>query len=213
MASKTKRGNQQTDNTAVVLKHRLRDHFIAKTHRCDLCFDLFAGTGLCSKIYSEHFDQVVAVDERRAQLEQFPDLQNCVTYQGDNYKLLPWLMDRYGSPAFVDLDAYGNPDACLQFVLRFCKCPVTIVVTDGTSQARRRAQVTPPAWKMRGVYWSALSIRWQEWPTLIHTHLHDWAEEQGKRVTDWRYVTPLSRAHSQGDPPVYYGAVIQERAE
>jgi len=185
----------------------LRRRFAEKVE-ATLCFDLFCGCGsYLQAIYLDRFERCVAVDKQRKSLQQLPDRDNLMIYQGDNAQLAPRLCRQYGFPDFVDLDAFGNPDAPLLAMLPWLhdKERFAVVATDGTMAARQSFGDPPHCWGYGAAKWSPASLALADYPTMIYRHLQDWTERVGYAVAEFEF-------HRKPSPwaVVYYGALIEK---
>ena len=200
------RTKRETHNSDPVLKLELRRRFMEKVE-ARLCFDLFCGTGTyLQALYLPHFERCVAVDKQRKSLELLPDADNLMVYQGNNAELAPRLCYQYGFPDYIDLDAFGNPDAPLVALLPWArdKQRFAVIGTDGTMNARKSFTDIPSAWGHGKAKWSPSSLRLCDWPAMILQHLRDWTAEHGLRVADYEY-------HRLALPSkmLYWGALIE----
>lgn len=173
----------------------------------NLCFDLFCGRGTMLKtLYADHFKRIVCCDKLKKNLLALPRLPHLTAYQGDNVELAAALCRRHGFPDYLDLDAFGNPDAPLLKMLPWAKDKdrFAIVGTDGTLASRSSFRWVPHCWHPDDTYWSVLSIKKVEYPVVIFRHLTEWAALHGFAVTDFEYhlATPPWQV-------VYYGALLE----
>lgn len=176
-----------------------------------LCFDLFCGTGtFLQALYLPHFERCVAVDKQRKSLEMLPVSDSLMVYQGDNAQLAPRLCYQYGFPDYVDLDAFGNPDAVLRAMLPWArdKQRFAVIGTDGTMLARQVFQDVPITWGYGKCKWSPAAAGLAGWPVMILQHLREWSAEYGLRVTDYEYHRlPLP------SKVLYWGALFEQASE
>ncbi len=198
---------KEVDKSNPLLKLALRQRFVEKVEG-KLCFDLFCGTGTyLDALYLSRFERCVAVDRRRKSLQELPTADNLTVYQGDNAKLAVKVCARYGFPDYVDLDAYGNPDAPLLAMLPWLrgKQKFAVVATDGTFAIRTNFARVPPCWGLgEELRWSPLSADRKAMPAMIYRRLERHIARYGYRVTEFEYI--------QRPRPwavVYYGALLQ----
>lgn len=200
----------EVHNSDPVLKTRLRETFAGKTGQA-LCFDLFCGEGTYTKeIYSKRFRQVVCVDKNRKSLSKIKQVDNARLYCGDNEELAPQLCVKYGFPDFVDLDAFGNPDAPLVALMPWAaiadKQEFAIVATDGTMMARTMFSNAPACWGLGECKWSSLSVPYKDYPYFIFRNIEAIVGRRG-------YVVDSFECYRKKPPSAvcYYGAVIKRQ--
>lgn len=177
----------KTDNTDAGLKLDLRQAYMEKVG-ATLCFDLFAGCGTYTEaLYRHRFGRVVCVEKQSAKCAEIVQTDNVTVYCADNRRVTGKLLAKWGQPDFIDLDAYGSPDAILRTLLMFGKLQRTaIVATDGLFTGRQQSAVMPEAWGYgKGLKMTPQSVGSDEWPYLIETHLREWAGEFGLRSTEF----------------------------
>lgn len=168
---------RKIDNSHPALKRKLREDFIGPgRHR--LCLDLFCGKGTYHGLYSDRFEQVIGVDSDAKKLSKATRRPNIKLFKSNNSKIIIPLLLEFGLPDFIDIDAYGNPDAPLiEARLALNRSPgFSLVATDGTLERRKSAMPTVPrCWGYpESVCWSRGAIMRGDYPTLIVQHLREW---------------------------------------
>lgn len=178
------------DNSHYSHKLALREKYAEKVE-AELCFDLFCGTGtFVQAVWAPSFSQVVCVDKSRKQLEQLPGLPNVTAYQGDNAKLLPGLLVKYGAPDIVDLDAYGCPDPLVHDLLTtsVTNKRFAVVATDGGMKGRQRGSpnALPECYGFgKNLTFAQYGAAMDAAAVRAHTMLRAWATIGGKAVVDF----------------------------
>lgn len=210
--SSRRRDWEPVDNSHHDVKRQLREQFAGEVEG-NLCFDLFCGTGTFTReVYLSRFLQIICVDQKIESLKQLPDSPRVVAYQGDNRELGWRLRCKWGFPDFIDLDAYGNPDATLLPLLKMThdKERFAVVATDGTFIGRHVFREVPPVWGHGSdVRWPRFSMPWDSYPTLIFRHIEQWLGSAGYAVRD--FVLHRPAAYADNHHIHYYGFIAERR--
>jgi hypothetical protein len=205
--SSTRRDWEPVDNSHHDVKRQLREQFAGEVEG-NLCFDLFCGTGTFTReVYLSRFLQIICVDQKVESLKQLPDSPRVVAYQGDNRELGWRLRCKWGFPDFIDLDAYGNPDATLLPLLKMTheKERFAVVATDGTFAGRKRAKPAPPQWSYGDAHWAPMCVNAENYHTLIYRHLQKWLGGAGYAMNGFVLHKPVGRTIW------YYGFIAERR--
>lgn len=192
------------DNSGEDTKRTLREEFMGKVE-ATLCFDLFCGHGLyCRELYRDRFATVVCVDKKADALADLPQDEHVNPYIGDNGRLVMGLIERYGWPDFMDLDAYGTPDAPLVKALKMApdKARFAVVATDGTFLGRKRNNKVPQHWGHgSGIRWAPFAAGRNDYPLIVRDNLTRWLEAAGYALAEFEAHLP------RGQSVVYWAAL------